>query len=49
MQLKEGEEAVRRVLISIHKAGKIGTKDIAKDARLPIPVASSYPSTRLEK
>jgi len=41
MQLKEGEEAVRRVLISIHKAGKIGTKDIAKDARLPIPVAAA--------
>ena len=41
MRLKEGEEAVRRVLTSIHRAGKIGTKDIAKDSRLPIPVTAA--------
>ena len=36
MRLKEGEEAVRRVLTQIFRAGKIGTKDLAKAARLPI-------------
>lgn len=41
MHLKEGEEAVRRVLISIYRAGKIGTKEIAKDSRLPIPVTAA--------
>jgi len=41
MRLKEGEEAIRRVLTSIHRSGKIGTKDIAKDARLPIPVTAA--------
>ena len=41
MRLKEGEEAVRRVLTQIFRAGKIGTKDLAKAARLPIPVTAA--------
>jgi predicted methyltransferase len=41
MNLKEGEEAVRRVLREIHRRGKVGTKDIARAARLPIPVTAA--------
>ena len=41
MYLKEGEEAVRRVLTQIHRAGKIGTKDLARASRLPIPVTAA--------
>ena len=29
MGLKEGEEAVRRVLREVYRSGKIGTKDLA--------------------
>jgi len=41
MRLKEGEEAVRRVLREVYRHGKIGTKDIAKATRLPVPVAAA--------
>ena len=41
MDLKEGEEAVRRVLREVHRRGKVGTKDIARAARLPIPVTAA--------
>ena len=39
MDLKEGEEAVRRVLREVHRRGKVGTKDLARATRLPIPVS----------
>jgi hypothetical protein len=41
MRLKEGEEAVRRVLREIHRMGKVGTKDLARATRLPTPVAAA--------
>jgi len=41
MNLKEGEEAVRRVLTEVYRRGRVGTKDIARAARLPIPVAAA--------
>ncbi|MGD2201086.1 MAG: bis-aminopropyl spermidine synthase family protein [Candidatus Bathyarchaeota archaeon] len=41
LRLKEGEEAVRRVLREIHRKGKVGTKDLARATRLPIPVAAA--------
>jgi len=41
MRLKEGEEAVRRVLREIYLHGKIGTKDLARAARLPTPVTAA--------
>jgi predicted methyltransferase len=41
MRLKEGEEAVRRVLREIHHKGKVGTKDLARATRLPTPVAAA--------
>jgi predicted methyltransferase len=41
MRLKEGEEAVRRVLREIHRRGKVGTKDLARATRLPTPVAAA--------
>ncbi len=41
MNLKEGEEAVRRILAEVHRRGKVGTKDLAKGARLPTPVAAA--------
>jgi predicted methyltransferase len=41
MRLKEGEEAVRRVLREIYRHGKIGTKDLARATRLPTPVAAA--------
>jgi len=41
MRLKEGEEAVRRVLGEIHRRGKVGTKDLARATRLPTPVAAA--------
>ncbi len=41
MQLKEGEEAVRRVLLEIYRKKKIGTKDLARAVRLPIPVTAA--------
>ncbi len=41
MTLKEGEEAVRRVLREIHRRGKVGTKDLARATRLPTPVAAA--------
>jgi predicted methyltransferase len=41
MRLKEGEEAVRRVLREIHRKGKVGTKDLARATRLPTPVAAA--------
>jgi predicted methyltransferase len=41
MNLKEGEEAVRRILREIYRHGKIGTKDLAKATGLPIPVAAA--------
>jgi predicted methyltransferase len=41
MRLNEGEEAVRRVLREIHRRGKVGTKDLARATRLPIPVAAA--------
>ena len=41
MRLKEGEEAIRRVLREIHHRGKVGTKDIARATRLPTPVTAA--------
>jgi predicted methyltransferase len=41
MRLKEGEEAVRRVLGEIHRQGKVGTKDLARATRLPTPVTAA--------
>jgi predicted methyltransferase len=41
MGLKEGEEAVRRVLREVYRSGKIGTKDLARAARLPVPVTAA--------
>ncbi|MDH5792554.1 MAG: bis-aminopropyl spermidine synthase family protein [Candidatus Bathyarchaeota archaeon] len=41
MSLKEGEEAVRRVLREVYRSGKIGTKDLARAARLPVPVTAA--------
>ncbi|UCD44113.1 MAG: bis-aminopropyl spermidine synthase family protein [Candidatus Bathyarchaeota archaeon] len=41
MALREGEEAVRRILTEIHRRGKVKTKDLAKAARLPTPVAAA--------
>ncbi len=41
MRLKEGEEAVRRVLREVFRHGKIGTKDLAKATRLPVPVTAA--------
>jgi predicted methyltransferase len=41
MNLKEGEEAVRRVLREVHRRGKVGTKDLARATRLPIPVVAA--------
>ncbi|MEE8354885.1 MAG: bis-aminopropyl spermidine synthase family protein [Candidatus Bathyarchaeia archaeon] len=41
MRLKEGEEAVRRILREIHRRGKVGTKDLARATRLPTPVAAA--------
>ncbi len=41
MSLKEGEEAVRRVLREVYRRGKIGTKDLARAARLPVPVTAA--------
>lgn len=41
MNLKEGEEAIRRILREIYRHGKIGTKDLAKATELPTPVAAA--------
>jgi hypothetical protein len=41
MDLKEGEEAVRRVLREVYRRRKVGTKDLARATRLPIPVAAA--------
>jgi predicted methyltransferase len=41
MDLKEGEEAVRRVLREVYRRGKVGTKDLARAVRLPIPVTAA--------
>jgi predicted methyltransferase len=41
MRLKEGDEAVRRVLAEVHRRGKVGTKDLARATRLPTPVAAA--------
>jgi len=41
MDLKEGEEAVRRVLREVYRKRKVGTKDLARATRLPIPVAAA--------
>ena len=41
MELKEGEEAVRRVLREVYRRGRVGTKDLARATRLPIPVAAA--------
>ena len=41
MNLREGEEAVRRVLREVHRMRKVGTKDLARGARLPIPVTAA--------
>ena len=41
MNLKEGEEAVRRVLFEVYRRKKAGTKDLARATRLPIPVAAA--------
>ena len=41
MRLKEGEEAVRRIIREVYRHGKIGTKDLARAARLPTPVAAA--------
>ncbi len=41
MSLKEGEEAVRRLLTEVHRRGKVGTKELARAARLPVPVAAA--------
>ena len=41
MSLKEGEEAVRRVLREVYRSRKIGTKDLARAARLPVPVTAA--------
>ena len=41
MNLKEGEEAVRRILREVYRRGKVGTKDLARATRLPIPVAAA--------
>lgn len=41
MNLKEGEEAVRRVLREVYRRKKVGTKDLARATRLPIPVVAA--------
>jgi predicted methyltransferase len=41
MDLKEGEEAVRRVLREVYRKRKVGTKDLARATRLPVPVAAA--------
>lgn len=41
MNLKEGEEAVRRVLREVYRREKVGTKDLARATRLPIPVVAA--------
>lgn len=41
MSLKEGEEAVRRVLREVYRRGRVTTKDLARATRLPIPVAAA--------
>ena len=41
MDLKEGEEAVRRVLREVYRRRKVGTKDLARATRLPVPVAAA--------
>ncbi len=41
MSLKEGEEAVRRILREVYRSGKIGTKDLARAVRLPVPVTAA--------
>jgi predicted methyltransferase len=41
MNLKEGEEAVWRILREVYRRGKVGTKDLANATRLPIPVAAA--------
>ena len=41
MNLREGEEAIRRVLREVHRMRKVGTKDLARGARLPIPVTAA--------
>ncbi len=40
-RLPEGEEAVRRVIREIYRHGRIGTKDLAYAARLPVPVVAA--------
>lgn len=39
--LPEGEEAVRRILREVYRRGRIGTKDLAYVARLPLPVVAA--------
>ncbi len=41
LNLKEGEEAVRRILREVYLRGKVGTKDLARATRLPIPVTAA--------
>ncbi|MFB0558778.1 MAG: hypothetical protein ACETVY_06655, partial [Candidatus Bathyarchaeia archaeon] len=41
MNLKEGEEAVIRVLREVYRRGRVGTKDLARATRLPVPVAAA--------
>ena len=41
MVLSEGVDAVRRVLREIYRRGRIGTKDLAYAALLPIPVVAA--------
>ena len=41
MNLKEGEEAVRRILREVYRRGRVGTKDLARATRLPIPVTAA--------
>jgi predicted methyltransferase/ribosomal protein S18 acetylase RimI-like enzyme len=40
-KLKEGEEAVRRILREIYRQGKIGTKQLADLTMLPVPVVAA--------
>ena len=39
--VREGPEAVRRVLVGIHRAQKLSTRKAARQAALPVPVASA--------
>jgi predicted methyltransferase len=40
-RLSEGEEAVRRILRTVFRHGRIGTKDLAYASMLPVPVVAA--------